>query len=76
MLRIMLHKGNSYKFVSSFKHLLQIFFDETTFCKNLICVNSDQAENQVVKDSVALTPDLRDRQSYKYDRQKLTYTFL
>ena len=54
MLRIMLHKGNSYKSVSSFQ---QYIFDETNFCKNLFCVNSDQAETfQVVKDSV---PQLR-----------------
>ena len=51
MLRIMLHKGNSYKFVSLFQ---QYIFDETNFCKNLFCVNSDQAETfQVAKDSVA-----------------------
>jgi hypothetical protein len=51
MLRVMLHKGNSYKFVSLFQ---QYTFFETNLCKNLFCVNSDQAETfQVVKDSVA-----------------------
>ena len=51
MLRVMLHKGNSYKFVSMFQ---QYIFDEINICKYLFCVNTDQAEtSQVVKNLVA-----------------------
>jgi hypothetical protein len=51
MLRVMLHKGNSYKFVSLFQ---QYIFDEINFCKNIFFVNTDQAETfQAVKNLVA-----------------------
>ena len=60
--------------LSLFQHYI---FDETNFCKNLFCVNSDQAETfQVVRDSVPqlrlhiyMTPN--DRQSYKCDWKKI-----
>ena len=71
MLRVMLHKGNSYKFASLFQ---QYIFDEINFCKNLFCVNTDQTETfQVVKklSCSAQTPDLHDRQSYKCDWKKI-----